>query len=425
MQPIASQNAPSPAVVVPHFVFGGLTWLTAAGLITFFPEAFTGHFFNPKLLALTHLLALGWITMVIFGALYQLIPVVMEVKLFSERLAAASFSLLGAGAVLLAMAFWHFQLRHLFTISIVLIIPAVLLFGINILVTGSRSSKGSVERDLILTSVLWLFFTVLAGATLALNLSQAFLETPHLELLKLHAHAGLAGWFIQLIMGVASRLLPMFMVSHDLDTRKLRWAYYLLNAGLLMGLVSLGMEWRPGALIGLGGALGSIGLFLSYILEAYRKRVKKQLDIGMRQSVLAFLIWLLPLATALLYLRPESFTTPLAIAYGSALFLGFFTSLIMGQTYKTLPFIVWLKIYRGRVGKGKTPMPKDLYSEKAAHIQFWLFLAGFLALMAGILLQHTAVITAAGTALFAATAFYNYNIFKIVWHRRQTADGGR
>lgn len=417
MQQIASQNAPSPAVVVPHFVFGGLTWLVAAGLIALFPDAFIGHYFNPKLLALTHLLALGWITMVIFGALYQLIPVVMEVKLFSERMAVAAFALLGAGAVLLAMAFWHFQLGHLFTISLALVIPAVLLFAVNVMITGSRSKKSSIERDLILTAVVWLVFTVLAGATLALNLVEAFLDTPHLELLKLHAHAGLAGWFIQLIMGVASKLLPMFMVSHDLSARKLQWAYYSLNAGLVAGVFSLGLEWRPGALAGLAGVLGGVGFFLSYLLEAYRKRVKKELDIGMRQSALAFLFWLLPLLLALLYLRPEAFTMPVAIAYGSALFLGFFTSLIMGQTYKTLPFIVWLKVYRGRVGKGKTPLPRDLYSERAAHIQFWLFLAGFLALMAGILLQHTGVITAAGIALFAATACYNYNIFKIVWHK--------
>lgn len=417
MQAIASQNAPSPAVIVPHFIFGGLAWLSAAGLIALFPEAFIGHYFNPKLLALTHLLALGWITMVIFGALYQLIPVVMEVKLFSERMATAAFALLGAGAVLLAVAFWHFQLGHLFTISVALIIPGVLLFAANVMITGSRSKTASIERDFILTSALWLLFTVLAGATLALNLVEAFLETPHLELLKLHAHAGLAGWFIQLIIGVASKLLPMFLVSHKLKTRRLQWAYYLLNAGLLLGVISLGVEWRPGALAGLAGVLGSLGFFLSYLWGAYRTRVKKQLDIGMRQSALAFLLLLLPLAAVLLYLSPERFTMPLAIAYGSALFLGFITSLIMGQTYKTLPFIVWLKVYRGKVGKGKTPMPKDLYSERAAHIQFWLFLAGFLALMAGILLQQTGIITAAGISLFAATAFYNYNIFKIVWHK--------
>ena len=80
MTQIASENAPSPMVVVPHYIFGGLTLLIVSLLIVFHPEAFTQHFFNPKLLAISHLLALGWISMIIFGALYQLLPVILEVK---------------------------------------------------------------------------------------------------------------------------------------------------------------------------------------------------------------------------------------------------------------------------------------------------------------------------------------------------------
>jgi len=83
MNQIASQNAPSPKVVLPHYIFGGLVLLVVTMLIIYHPDAFVQHFFNPELLAITHLLVLGWITMVIFGALYQLLPVIMEVKLYS------------------------------------------------------------------------------------------------------------------------------------------------------------------------------------------------------------------------------------------------------------------------------------------------------------------------------------------------------
>ena len=47
-----------------------------------------GHYYHPRLLALTHVLALGWITLAIFGATYQLVPVVIERPLWSDRLAA-------------------------------------------------------------------------------------------------------------------------------------------------------------------------------------------------------------------------------------------------------------------------------------------------------------------------------------------------
>lgn len=419
MAQIASQNAPSPSLVVPHFIFGGFTWLAAAGLISLFPEAFIGHYFNPKLLAIAHLLALGWITMVIFGALYQLIPVVMEVKLYSERLAAAAFVLLGLAAVLLAVMFWRFQLDALMHVSALLAITAVLLFSINVMATARRSTKKTVEQDFILTAVLWLVFTVAAGATLAFNLRHAFLSTPHLELLKLHAHAGIVGWFIQLIMGVGSRLLPMFMVSHGLDSRKLHLAYYAVNGGLLAGILALGLQWRPGVLAGIAGVVAGLLLFLSFLWEAYRKRVKKQLDIGMKQSALAFVLLLFPLVLVVVLSLPAGFlkniTVPAVIAYGAALLLGFITALIMGQTYKTLPFIVWLKVYRSLVGKGKTPLPRDLYSERAANIQLWAFAAGFSVLLAGILLQRPGLISAGGLLLLLSATFYNFNILKVVF----------
>lgn len=421
MQGVASQNAPSPSLVVPHFLLGGFTLLIIAILIVFYPEAFIGHYFNPKLLGITHLLVLGWITMVIFGALYQVIPVILEVKLYSERLGFVSLVLLVSGSLLLALAFWRFELGLLLYVAASLVTLAAILFAINIFVTSSRSVKRSIERDLILTSILWLLFTVLAGGVLGLNLTMAFLATPHLELLKMHAHAGIAGWFLQLIMGVGSRLLPMFMVSHGLRWGRLRAAYGAVNGGLLVGVFALILQWRPGVLAGTLIVLAGIVLFLSFLWDAYRKRVKKQLDIGMRQSALSFLILLLPLALVLLLSplsgRAASFSAPMALAYGSALLLGFITSLIMGQTYKTLPFILWLKVYRNKVGKGKIPLPKDLYDERIANMQLWTYAAGFFTLLTGIFLQWPRLITVGAALLCVSVVFYNFNLLKIVLHK--------
>lgn len=424
MQGVASQNAPSPSLVIAHFLYGGLIWIIVTVLIMVFPNAFIGHYFNPKLLGITHLLVLGWITMIIFGALYQVIPVILEVKLYSEKWGYITFGLLAAGSLLLAIAFWRFELGELLYAAASLVSSAVILFAVNIFITSKKSAKKSIERELILTAILWLLFTVAAGGVLGLNLTQAFLSAPHLELLKLHAHAGIAGWFIQLIMGVGSRLLPMFLVSHTLNRAKLKAAYWGVNIGLIAGIFSLILQWRPGVIIGLAGVLAGILSFLSFLLEAYRKRVKKHLDIGMRQSALSFLLLLLPLLLALLLSllsKPSAgFTIPMALAYGSTLLLGFITSLIMGQTYKTLPFIVWLKVYRSQVGKGKIPLPKDLYHERVAHFQLWIFATGFFTLLAGILLQRTEVITMGGALLFSSAALYNFNVLKMVLHKPLT-----
>ncbi|PJA08431.1 MAG: hypothetical protein COX70_03680 [Flavobacteriales bacterium CG_4_10_14_0_2_um_filter_32_8] len=421
MNQIASQNAPSSWVVVPHFMFGAITWLVVTLLIVFNSAAFTQHFFNPILLSITHLLALGWITMVIFGALYQLIPVIMEVKLFSEKLAFSSFFLLGFGAILLAISFWFFSFGTLMFIAGSIIVIAVVLFVLNVLVTAYQSTKKSIERTFIVTAVIWLLFTVLAGLTLAINFTHTFLKPSHLELLKLHAHAGLAGWMIQLIIGVSSRLLPMFMVAHNLTTIKLTFAYYLINLGLIIGIVSLYLQVNY--VVTISVILVVVGIFgyLSYLYEAYQKRVKKQLDIGMKQSALSFVVFVIPLAAiiilALNFEILQRITLPLSVAYGSAIFIGFFTSLIMGQTYKTLPFIIWLKVYRGKIGKVKMPLPKELYHEKIAIAQVWIFALGFILFLLGILTTINFLVSISGIVLFLSVALYNFNIVKIIFHQ--------
>jgi len=70
--PLAYLAAAAAAFVV---ALTGLPWLA--------PEL-AGHYYHPRVLALTHTVTLGWITMSILGASYQLIPVVLERSLWSE-----------------------------------------------------------------------------------------------------------------------------------------------------------------------------------------------------------------------------------------------------------------------------------------------------------------------------------------------------
>lgn len=421
MNQIASQNAPSPNVVIPHYVVGGLTLFVVSLLIVFHPEAFTQHFFNAPLLSITHLLALGWITMIIFGALYQLLPVIMEVKLYSETLAKISFVLLGSCTLLLAFAFWQFSFGTLMFIAGVFIVISVGLFVANVLFTAHSSNKKVIERTFIISSVIWLLFTVLAGLTLAINLRHPFLKVSHVELLKLHAHAGIAGWFVQLIIGVSARLLPMFMVAHNVNTKKLNFTFYAINIGMPVGIVSLFLQFKIGVVFSVVLVVAGIVSYLSFLVEAYKKRVKKQLDIGMKQSVLSFAILVIPLFLIFLLLFNFSFlkklTLPLSVAYGSAIIIGFITSLVMGQTYKTLPFIIWLKVYHGKVGKVVLPLPKNLYSEKVATAQVWLFAFGFGVLLFGISATIKILVLISGIFLLLSVALYNFNIFKIVLHK--------
>ena len=74
-------------VIIPFYAFAALSFLTAATLLFKFSDDFKGHYFQPHILAITHTMALGWGTMMILGASHQLVPVMVEGKLYSNFLA--------------------------------------------------------------------------------------------------------------------------------------------------------------------------------------------------------------------------------------------------------------------------------------------------------------------------------------------------
>src|SRR5262249_30774997 len=82
-------------------------FLLATGAVAWLADDLASHYYQPRILALAHVVALGWITLTILGASYQLMPIVLERPLWSERLARHQLPVLLAG--LLGMV-GHFAL---------------------------------------------------------------------------------------------------------------------------------------------------------------------------------------------------------------------------------------------------------------------------------------------------------------------------
>src|SRR3989304_9901023 len=110
---LASTLAPPFSMVSKYFIASVLSFVLLCGLMVLFSADIHGHHFQPKLLAMTHIATLGWITMVIFGAMFQLVPVVLEVRLFSARLGEIQFWIYTAGTAGLGYGFWFFHVGGL------------------------------------------------------------------------------------------------------------------------------------------------------------------------------------------------------------------------------------------------------------------------------------------------------------------------
>jgi hypothetical protein len=254
---------------------------------------------------------------------------------------------------------------------------------------------------------------------LLLNFVFPFLSEDHLHYLKIHASIGMGGWFLQLITGVSARLIPMFLLSRYEKTKLLNITYYCYNIALVFFLMEgmvLRSTWgRPFYFL-----LMAVGLvcYLDYIRRCYGSAMRKQMDQGLKQTFLALLLLSIPfvIITGVLAAKGDV-PPPIISAYGFSFFSGFVTVLIMGQTFKTLPFIVWMHITK----PDKLPdlMPKDLVREQWVKWQMYLYLPGFLLFLSGMLLRQVMPVYLGAGLMVIASLWYFLHVIVIVNKLRQ------
>ena len=107
----------------------------------------------------------------------------------------------------------------------------------------------------------------------------------------------------------------------------------------------------------------------------------------------------------------------LVLLYGFTIFFGCITAIIFGMTFKTLPFIVWNKVYHLKAGLGKTPSPKDLFSNNIFAAMVIVYVSGFILFAVGILFSGMLILKLAATLLLVAAILYNWNVFKVLLHK--------
>ncbi|MFD1293537.1 hypothetical protein ACFQ5N_06795 [Lutibacter holmesii] len=427
MNGLKTTNAPSSSVVIPHFIYGGISLIILAVLLVLADTYLLKAYFNTKLLAITHIAVLGWASMIIFGALYQLVPVVFETALFSEKLAKSTFWFSSFSVLFLSYSFWVGSYVTLLPYASVFMFVSLLMFVVNIGLTYKKATLKNIKSTFVITAVFWLFITELIGTIIALNFKFNFLTQIHLHYLKIHATVGLIGWFMLLIIGVGATLIPMFLISHELKEQKLKYTFIFINGGLLMALINwfLFQKNEVDILISLL-MIGGIFFFVSFIYDSYKKRLRKKLDVGMQYSMLAIAAIFIPFILIGFMVFNTTieveFLYRISTFYGFSIIFGLITTLILGQTYKTLPFIVWLHKYQKLVGKMKTPLPRELYSEKIATVQFILYFVFIGAFVIGFLFNQILFIKIGSYALLIVALLYNVNIFKIITHKVKSVE---
>ena len=411
-------------VVVPFYVYAAVSLLAATILLLTSTGAFTQHYFHPYTLAITHAMALGWGTMVILGASHQLVPVLIESKLYSNALAYASFVLAAIGIPLLVYGFFTFDMGAAAQWGGILVNASIVCYLVNLLLSISQSKKENVHAVFVFTAAVWLFITTLVGLLLVYNFTFNFLPQDSVHYLSLHAHLGIVGWFLLLVIGVGSRLIPMFLISKYNNPRLLWVIYYIINIALAAFIFIFIYAGKQTLFIMPVIAVAiALVLFAFYCYNAYKQRIRKKVDDQMKVSMLSVVMMLLPVLLLLgiiIILLYTGGDQQLVLLYGFSIFFGWITAIIFGMTFKTLPFIIWNKLYHHRAGLGKTPNPKELFSDKVFKAMSVCYLAGFVLFSAGIYTSIIIVLQTGSVLLLLAALLYNWNIIKMLFHKPAT-----
>jgi len=400
--PLAYLAAAAAAFVI---ALTGLPWLA--------PEL-AGHYYHPRVLALTHTVTLGWITMSILGASYQLIPVVLERPLWSEGLARWQLGVLLVGVTGMVAHFWTGTWAGL-ACAAALMGLGVSMHLINVAASLRRFERWTFTARLVALGQVGLALTVLFGTALAVNHVWPILPGELFPALHAHVHLALAWWIAPMLMGVSARVFPMFLLSPE----PRGWPGPLQLYGLLigapvlaMGLMAMPALIAPGALALATAAAGHV----AWVIAMARGRKRPALDWGLRFILTA--IGFLPLGTALgLALALDLASGPrIALAYTVLLLGGWVSLSIVGMMLKIVPFLVWYRVYSPLVGRRPVPVLAELGWPAAEGLAWALLTAGFLSLTGAVAAGNASWIAASGATLALGSLSFAAALGRVLSH---------
>jgi len=405
---VSQDFAPPFKLISPFFIAGSLFYLLTV-IFLFFFSADNLSMLDTKVLSFVHLFLLGFVMMIIFGAMAQLVPVVLEVGHFGVELFYAIWPLLSIGTIMMVLGFMSYPTLLPFGGTVVLI--AMMIFVMEIFLTIKKVKKFNLVISSMLIANISLFFGIIFGLVMALG--YAGMITVDIDtLLKGHVFLVVMGYIIITVMGLSVVLLPMFGLSHGFSKKPLEIAIVLSSISVLCVVVS---SLSNSALLGYSGyTLASVGLliYFYFIYTIHKTRARKEVDIYAKSLMLAYLSMIASLLLALIYLAAGYM--PFLLASAWMMFFGFFAFIITGHIYKIIPFLVWFERFSPLVGKQKVPMLADMLPQKGSSAQLLFCALGVVVVAAAILLQDGVVLKAGASFLLMGALALLGNVFYMI-----------
>lgn len=416
-----------PPLFIPlrFFLTAPLFGILSALLILYHgPEIWTSRWQSGSL-ALTHLITIGFMLMVMIGALFQFIPV-MTGRLVPGcvRLVPLIHPLLIVGALSLCSAFLV-PIPVLYWLAFISLGFGLLLFALSLM----RLLVSVFDNQLIVFLLRILFAVLLITIGLGLFMLLAY-GIPELGIsfrhyTDIHALWGMVGWVVLLIMAISSQVIPMFYVTPEFSVRYLKVLSFVIM--VTIALISLlKLMTVSGSIVQVREVINIIfscelTFFALYTLYLINHRKRKIPDVTINSFRLALISLLAAIAFWWLFKGGEQrfgFILAIILLYGLAL------SAIVGMLQKIVPFIIYLHLQKLSLKHPGTisliPSMKKIITTQTSQKQFVLHLLSYLLLLASVF--YTQLIWFAGTFMLLNFIWLGFSLVQSVhlFKRKQT-----
>ena len=396
---VSTDFAPPFKLIAPYFIVGIIFFVSS--IVLLFGFDISNLDTNSTLtLSWVHIFLLGFVMMVIFGAMAQLVPVVLEVGHFAVELYYVIYPLLTIGALM--MGFGFYTSAALLPYGGVIVLVALLIFVLETFLTIIKQKKLNLVMKSIVLSNSFLFFGLIFGILMALGFAGT-IEIDINNFLKAHIYMVLAGYVGVTIMGMSLVLLPMFWLSHSFSWKPVEYALYTITTSVFMVMFSALFK---NSLLEYSGYTLTIFAFMLYFYQIwliYKTRVRLDHDIYLHSLLFAYSSLLGGLILGIYYLLYPSNTV--LLTFGWLMFAGFITFMINGHLYKIVPFLVWYQRFSPLIGKQKVPMLADMVPKQSAKIQFLFSSSGVIIIAIGLLIGNNEVFKSGVSFLFMGSVF--------------------
>ncbi len=407
MTPVSKDFAPPLKLIAPFFKWGVIFYLLSMLALLFFEPSFVYQ--QMDIAGWLHLFLLGFVMMVIFGAMAQLIPVVLEVGHVVVDVYYVILPLLGIGTTMMVVGFW--LAPALLSYGGMLVLVAMVIFAFENMATLKKSKLDNLTVSTVKWSNGYLLLGILTGFFIALGFAGS-VNIDVALMLKAHVYAVLGGYVLLTIMGLSLTLIPMFSLAHGFDETAIKRAFRLVIVAVAVVFLGalVGMEWlmTMGYLIAFSG----VGFYIWQIYIIASLTVRKELDIWAKSMIFAFGSLIFSMMTGVVFLLTNSLTMLHTTVWFFV--IGFISSMITGHLYKIVPFLVWFERFAPLVGKEKVPMLHEMYNKEGAKMMFNFTVAGVILGGFGLLFESDILFKAGGSFLFAGAIFLYIGMNKML-----------